>query len=146
MFQRDRFLFEADGWDLFAENAGKWKSKTKKFFNKALERHMRKGKVSRGVKGEAETALNEYIHALKLQAEKLGLKRTVRKWRESHFEWLVLFQIPPRTLKGEIARRAVADVKTISEGIESTAQLIGLTLQPAAAPGRPRGISGESNR
>lgn len=133
----DDFVFERDGWNLFEEDGGEWEQRTTKAFNKNLERHRRKGTAPKTVKGDFEKRIKDHINNLKMHAEKVGLKRTARKLAHRHFEWLVLFQIPPRMLKGEIARRAAADVKTISEGIENTASLIGLTLQPSASAGRP---------
>lgn len=56
-----------------------------------------------------------------------------------HFEWLVDYQIFLRKSYSAIKKENKADLKTVREGIKTTAELIGLTLARPIRSGRPKG-------
>jgi len=82
--------------------------------------------------------LNHYRCQIEGLCEQRGWKRTPHKRRGSpHLVWLLLYQVKGWRY-GEIARKHHADRNTVKDGIQSVADLIGLTVRRAGPPGRPR--------
>jgi hypothetical protein len=82
---------------------------------------------------EEPTDFREHIHRvvdafldtyIEIAAEGMGVVKTPRKRRE-HFDWLALFQVTPAKLQ-EIAAKYNVEPQTVSDGIKSAAEMIGL--------------------
>jgi hypothetical protein len=82
-------------------------------------------------------------HKSKIDDEFRDWKRRPNKWREEHFEWLVLFQIKGRS-PGQIADGSTPPVTEIAvlKGVHRAASIIGLSTRPGK---RGRGAIGNMN-
>lgn len=86
-----------------------------------------------------EAKLVDFRREVEAMAESLGAKVPLKRSSRDHFRWLVSYQIDGLSYK-KIATKDGKDRKTVSEGIESAAELIELRLRARNKPGRPVGV------
>jgi hypothetical protein len=91
----------------------------------------------RGAKTALDHQLRDYLSRFERATKRQRLEQPPVRWAtDEHLKWLIQYQIPPSTSYRRIAGK---DEKTVREGIQGVARLIGLTLRPSK-PGRPKGI------
>jgi hypothetical protein len=120
-------------------------------FRLEVERQFQEA-AGRGVKG-ARTAfkhfVDEYLEKVKKAAEDIGLSAPPFRPAEDHFAWLIRYQIPTVMTYREIGRECGRDEKTVWEGVQGVATLIGLKLRSSEEDrrkGRPVGAKDKRGR
>lgn len=95
--------------------------------------------MPRGIKRAFICSTASHVAIVKAAALEHGFRVTPTKRDDAHFMWLVHYQVQMPNLSLEkIARKYNQELKTISDGIKRTAQLIGLTLRSPLPAGRTR--------
>ena len=148
---RHTFLFRFSFEEVTFEVSGPfYKSPTA--FRQEVENHFKaaNGPKLRGARKHLAYELGEYLEKVgKINTElNLTLPPGLRK-ADVYFTWLVDYQIPPGKNYRQIAREASKDEKTVREGIQRLASLIGLTLRSNEADkhlGRPKGAKDRASR
>lgn len=92
-------------------------------------------KFAAHLRDEFERKLRMYLNDIEDAAEAAGLVAEPKQRASKHFEWLVQYQVLRRTYRG-IARNLRSRERTIRQGIQHAADLVGLPLR-AAQRGRP---------
>ena len=113
-----RFAFENPGWDPAFERFAIFEERLKKQF---------------------DSELSVYRKRLVDLVEGRGFLRVPDLHRPEHIEWLALFQCGRRSLP-EIQKLWAQDKTTISKGVKSAAQLVGVSLRTRGR-GRPRKLN-----
>lgn len=94
--------------------------------------------------------LAAYLEEVERVRKELGLEEPPVRWTaDDHFRWLINYQITPCMNYREIGRIADKDEKTIREGTQDVADLIGLKLRSADSDkyrGRPKGSKDKAPR
>jgi hypothetical protein len=93
--------------------------------------------------------LPTYLEEVEKVRKELGLEEPPVRWTaDDHFRWLINYQITCMNYR-EIGRIAGKNDKTVREGIQDVAELIGLKLRSAQADkyrGRPKGAKDKAPR
>jgi hypothetical protein len=113
--EESRFRLETSGWDPAFERFSSFETRLRKQFDAEIAR---------------------YKARLEELTEARGYKRVPGIYRTEHIEWLALFQCAGQSHKA-IQQQLRQDPTTISKGIKSAAQLIGISLRTKGR-GRPR--------
>lgn len=103
----------------------------------------------RGGRTALKHKLDEYLKKVNKVKEELSFMEATARPSESHFEWLVRYQIPPVMRYREIGRHYGRDEKTVRDGVQDVAKLIGLKLRSPEEdkhPGRPKGAKDKNKR
>jgi hypothetical protein len=130
VFESDRIRFEVPG--PFNKFIPAFKEEVEKTFV-ALA-----GPSIPGARKSLRHRLAMYLEEVERVRQELGLKKPPVRWAAGeHFNWLINYQIPPCMNYRQIAG-VDKDEKTVREGIEDVARLVGLTLRRSKA-GRPKG-------
>ena len=108
------------------------------------------GSRIRGARKYLDHRLREYFAEVDKVKIELDLV-TPPSWRKADdfFTWLVDYQLPPCKTYRQIAREVKKHEKTVREGIQRVASLIGLTLRSSDADkrlGRPKGARDRARR
>ncbi|HEY5885436.1 MAG TPA: hypothetical protein VIT88_12150 [Pyrinomonadaceae bacterium] len=108
------------------------------------------GPSIRGARKALQYKLADYLESVRSTTTELGLKQPPVRWAAGeHFKWLINYQITPCMKYREIARMTGRDEKTIREGIQDIARLVGLKLRSAGIDknsGRPSGAKEKTPR
>jgi hypothetical protein len=95
-------------------------------------------------KDRFETKLSNYCNRVERHMPKNYAKTPAKYTDNTHFEWLVDYQIPPYKDYKEIAEQIDItkrpSVYAIKKAIKRLSDTIGLTLRKAPRTGRPKGI------
>jgi hypothetical protein len=113
----------------------------------------RGGRTFRSARKSLLHQLHSYLDAVGDAANELNLKEPPirRRAAKEHIKWLIDYQLPPCKTYRQIARevREKEDDKTVREGIQRAASLIGLNLRSSEADkrlGRPKGAKDKNPR
>jgi hypothetical protein len=101
------------------------------------------GPAIRGARKALKFQLGEYREQVAKARRDLNLEAPPVRWAEDHFRWLIKYQVPPCMKYREIAKEIRKNDKTVSEGIQDVARLLGLTLRSSEQDkhsGRPKGV------
>jgi len=94
----------------------------------------------RGAKKALTHQLCEFEDDFQKTVKGMGLEEPPIRWAlEKHMTWLVEYQVPPCQPYRGIAGSDTNE-KTIREGVQDVAGLMGLTLRDSR-PGRPQGVA-----
>ncbi len=93
--------------------------------------------AEREIREDFEAYLATYREGMERLARERGLVPAPAKRTAEHYEWLVLYQVKGLSYY-QIAQRACRERQTVTDGVKSTAALIGLPLRPPPPPGRLR--------
>ena len=108
------------------------------------------GTTIRGARKALDYQQRLYLEEVAKAMKELKLEEPPVRWAaDDHFRWLVNYQIPPCTNYREIGRSVGKNEKTIREGIQDVAKLIGLNLRSPDSDkyvGRPRGAKDKEPR
>jgi hypothetical protein len=108
-----------------------------------------KGESIRSATTAPNHQVDEYFEKVNKVAKELGFTKPPFHPAAEHFEWVISYQIPPVRRYREIGRDCGKDEKTIREGIQDVATLIGLPLRSSEgdkSPGRPKGAKDKAKR
>jgi hypothetical protein len=96
----------------------------------------RSGQIADGIK-----AFDELIKAFFRKVNRIIepiAEKTVFKENDSHFRWLIEYQVNKRS-QSSIAKTMNVTRRAVEEGLEDVCNIIGLQLRPPSKGGRPRG-------
>lgn len=148
---RDALLFRFKYEELAFEVFGPF-SKSLASFREEVQNEFTKvgGRNVRGARKHLDYELGGYLETVEKVRVELDLIAPPN-WRKANdfFKWLVQYQLPPFKTYRQIAREEKKDDKTVSQGIQRVATLIGLTLRPNEADkhlGRPKGSKDKTPR
>jgi hypothetical protein len=134
VFRHDTLAFTVEG--PFSQSPTQFKHQVEERF-KALG-----GPTIRGARKSLEFRLADYRDQVAKARKVLKLEAPPVRWAADHFLWLIKYQLPPCMKYREIGREFSKDEKTVREGIQRAASLIGLTLRSSESDkrlGRPKG-------
>src|SRR5690606_15078558 len=104
-----------------------------------------RGAVSAEIREAFEARLKSYLDHVAEQARARGWDRTPEKRGESHFAWVVRYQVhfwEPERIHEEYHTQP----GSVKQGIRKTAHLLRLTLREASSGGRPKGSRKKKTR
>jgi hypothetical protein len=139
----DKYSFNYDGISFTVEgpmfiSVPEFKQQVEQAFSAAG------GHRERGAKTALQHTCNDYLDKVIKFAGKQNFTEPQVRWAEDHFTWLVQHLVPPdRKTVRELSIETGKDRKTVREGINDVAKLIGLDLVPVspeayrARAGRP---------
>lgn len=110
----------------------------------------RGGRAFRGAEKSLQHQLRIYLDAVGTVTKERNLEEPPVRWAaEQHCFWLIEYQLAPCKTYRQVARDVKKDEKTVREGIQRFASLIGLTLRTSEADkrlGRPKGAKDKKPR